>query len=60
MQFQISENAVTVPVPEFEEGCFRTISNKSKVTYKENQREINLFVENNTTKNAYKNCCSGH
>ena len=42
MQFQISENAVTVPVPEFEEGCFRTISNKSKVTYKENQRDKSI------------------
>ena len=33
MQLQISENALTVPAPEIEEGWFRTISNESKVTY---------------------------
>ena len=38
MQLQISENAITVPAPEFEEGWFRTISNESKVTYTEPQR----------------------
>ena len=33
MQLQISENALTVPAQEFEEGWLRTISNESKVTY---------------------------
>ena len=32
-KIQISENAVTVPAPESEEGWFRTISSESKVTY---------------------------
>ena len=32
MQLQISEIAITVSVPEFEEGWFHTISNESKVT----------------------------
>ena len=50
MQLQIKKNALTVPAPEFEEGWFLTISNGSKVISK-----INLFVENNTTKNASKN-----
>ena len=36
MQLQISENAMTVPAPEFEEGWFPTISNESKVTYIQN------------------------
>ena len=40
MQFQISENAITAPVPKFEEGWFCTISNESKVynIYAEPQR----------------------
>ena len=32
MQLEISESAITVPAPEFEEGWFPTISNESKVT----------------------------
>ena len=32
MQLEVSENAITVPAPEFEEGWFPTISNESKVT----------------------------
>ena len=59
MQLQISENAITVPVPAFDKGWFHTISNESKVTYIQNRR-INLLVENNATKNAYKNCSSSH
>ena len=39
MQLQISENAITVPGPEFEEGWFHTISNESKVTYIQNRRD---------------------
>ena len=42
MQLQISENAMTVPVPEFEEGWFRTISNESEVTYILNQRDKSI------------------
>ena len=51
MQLQISENAITVPASEFEEGWFRTISNESKVTYRISK--VNLFFENNTIKNTY-------
>ena len=58
-KIQISENAVTVPAPEFEEGWFRTISSESKVTYIQKLKD-NLFVENNTIKNAGKNCSSTH
>ena len=39
MQLQISENAVTVPALEFEEGWFRTISSESKVTYIRNLKD---------------------
>ena len=42
MQVQISENAITVPAPEFEEGWFRTISNESKVTYIQNLRDKSI------------------
>ena len=46
MQLQISENVLTVPAPEFEEGWFRTINNESKVTYiqKLKDKSINGFV----------------
>ena len=39
MQLQISENAITVSAPEFEEGWFCTISNESKVTYIQNLKD---------------------
>ena len=42
MQLQISENAITVPAPAFDEGWFRTISNKSKVTYIQNRRDKSI------------------
>ena len=42
MQLQISENPVIVPVPEFEEGWFRTISSESKVTYIQNLKDKSI------------------
>ena len=42
MPLQISENAITVPVPAFDEGWFRTISNESKVTYIQNRRDKSI------------------
>ena len=42
MQLQISENALTVPGPEFEEGWFCTIINESKVTYIENLKDESI------------------
>ena len=42
MQLQISENAITVPEPEPEEGWFRTISSKSEVTYIQNFKNKSL------------------
>ena len=42
MQLQISENAITVSAPEFEEGWFRTISNESKVIYIQNLKDKSI------------------
>ena len=42
MQLQISENAITVPAPAFDEGWFRTISNESKVTYIQKRRDKSI------------------
>ena len=42
MQLQISQNPIIAPVPQFEEGWFRTISNESKVTYIQNLKDKSI------------------
>ena len=58
MQLQIRANAITVPAPNLEGDCFHIVSNESKVTL--TSSKINIFAENNTEKNTYKNCSSAH